>query len=176
MKIAAILLSRQALRPCRHTSWVRQTLNAIKWVKQNHLCLCTSLGIQTWEFLIYLAQSREIMQRVLIPAKNDQEFDQIKNSVTNQFGLDPPLVRFRSIIPTNSQIGREELMAKRDRAAVFESDILIPVSIRAKGHMEKLILEKSSKKEGMVNWEFQIKYHKREHPLAYHINTRDLPH
>jgi hypothetical protein len=175
MKTSAILLSRQPLRPCRLTPWVRQTLLAVDWVKKNHLCLFTSLGMQTWEFLIYLAQFRKIEQVVLIPATNEHEFQTLKEFTIDQFGLDRSLVRFRAIMSKTNSCRNPSLLYDRDHTAVFEADVLIPVSIRAKGHMEDLVQKKINEKQGEVITRFQIEYYKREHPLAYDIERNKLP-
>jgi hypothetical protein len=175
MKTSAILLSRQPLRPCRLTPWVRQTLHAVDWVKENHLCLFTSLGMQTWEFLIYLAQIRKIKQMVLITATNENEFETLREFTIDQFNLDRSLVRFRTIIPKQTDYQNRKLLYDRDHEAVFEADVLIPVSIRAKGHMENLIQKKINKNEGVVNSHFQIEYQKRGYPLAYPIEKDNLP-
>jgi hypothetical protein len=175
METSAILLSRQPLRPCGLTPWIRQTLNAVKWVKENHLCLFTSLGIQTWEFLIYSAQSHKIEQVVLIPAMNMHEFETLKEFIKVQFNLDPSLVRFKAIIPKTNAFQISQLFYERDSAAVFEADVLIPVSIRPKGHMEDLIQKKMNKKQGAVNVQFQIEYQKRRESISYHVSSENLP-
>lgn len=175
MKTSAILLSRQPLRPCRLTPWVRQTLFAVDWVKENHLCLLTSLGMQTWEFLIYLAQIRKIEQVVLIPATVEYEFETLQQITIDQFNLDQSLVRFRPVMSKANDYQNRKLLYDRDYAAVFEADILIPVSIRAKGHMEDLIQKKINEKQGEVITHFQIEYQKRERPLAYDIERDQLP-
>lgn len=175
MKTSVILLSRQPLRPCRLTPWVKQTLGAVDWVKENHLCLITSLGIQTWEFLIYLAQSRKIKQVVLIPATNEDEFETLKEITIDQFELDRTLVRFRAIMPNSNDCQSRNLLYDRDYAAVCEADILIPVSIRANGHMENLVQKKINETQGVVNSNFLIEYQKRGHPLAYRIKGDELP-
>jgi len=175
MKTSAIILSRQPLRPCRITPWVKKTLNAVDWVKENHLCLVTSLGIQTWEFLIYLAQTRKIKQVVLIPATNEHEFETLKEFTIDQFDLDRTLVGFKAIMPKTNDCQSRKLLYDRDCAAVSEADVLIPVSIRANGYMENLIQEKINKNQGVVISQFQIDYEKRGRPLAYHIKRDELP-
>jgi hypothetical protein len=175
MKTSAILLSRQPLRPCRLTPWVRQTLLAVDWVKENHLCLFTSLGMQTWEFLIYLAQIRKIQQLVLIPVTSEHEFKTLQQNTIDQFALDRSLVRFRAIVPKAIDNESRQLLYARDHAAVFEADVLIPVSIRAKGHMEDLMQKKINEKQGEVITRFQIEYQKRGNPLAYDIEREKLP-
>jgi hypothetical protein len=175
MKTSAILLSRQPLRPCRLTPWIKQTVNAVQWVKENNLCLFTSLGMQTWEFLIYLAQSRKIEQVVLIPAMNEHEFETLKEFTSEQFNLDRSLVRFKAIMPAPVGCQSRKLLLDRDFTAVFEADILIPVSIRTKGQMEDLFQKKVSKNQGVVNRQFQIEYQKKGYPIAYHIETDNLP-
>jgi hypothetical protein len=175
MKTSAILLSRQPLRPCKFTPWVRQAINAVQWVKENHFCLFTSIGMQTWEFLIYLGQSRKIKQVVLIPALNEDEFNMLKEFTIDQFNLDRSLVQFRPIIPSPGDSKGRKLLYDRDFLAIFEADVLIPISIRAKGHMENLIQQKINKNQGMVNFQFQIEYQKRGLPLAYKIKRDKVP-
>jgi hypothetical protein len=175
VKTSAILLSRQPLRPCKLTPWVRQAINAVQWVKNNHFCLFTSIGMQTWEFLIYLGQSRKLKQIVLIPVANEDEFNTLKEFTIDQFSLDQSIVQFRAIMPVPGDGQRRTVLYRRDFLAVFEADVLVPVSIRAKGHMEKLIQQKINEHQGMVNLQFQIEYEKRRLPLAYDITGDNLP-
>jgi hypothetical protein len=175
VKTSAILLSRQPLRPCSLTPWVQQTLNAVQWIKENHFCLFTSIGMQTWEFLIYLGQSRKIEQIVLIPASNEDEYNMLKEFTIDQFSLDRSLVQFRAIMSPPGDDQCRNLLYERDFLAVFESDVLVPVSIRAKGHMEKLIQQKINKNQAIVNLQFQIEYQKRRVPLAYKIKRDKVP-
>lgn len=175
MKTAAILLSRQPLRPHRLTPWIRQTMRAVDWIKENRLCLFTSFGMQTWEFLIYLAQKCQIEQMVLIPSANENEFKTLRKFISDQFNLDRSLARFLPVFPRPGACINQNPLYHRDYLAVFESDILIPVSIRAKGHMENLILKRTGKKNGRIMTCFQINYQKREHPIAYNILQEHLP-
>lgn len=173
MKSSAILLSRQPLRPCRLTPWVSQTIKAVQWIKENHYCLITSVGMQTWEFLIHMAQSHEIEQLILIPALNEPEFQNLKESTIDQFRLNHSLVRFRAIMPGKNDCQSLDLLYRRDSEAVFEADVLIPVSIRAKGHMECLM---QNKRKGSVIHQFKTQHPQKRHPIAYKIEPHDLPH
>ena len=172
MKFSAILLSRQPLRPCRLTPWVSQTIKAAQWVKKNHYCLITSIGMQTWEFLIYMAQSHEIEQLILIPALNELKFQELQESTIDQFRLNRSLVRFRAIMPEKNDRESLDLLYRRDSEAVFEADILIPVSIRAKGHMECLM---QNKRKGSVIHQFQTQHPPKRHPIAYAVEPDKLP-
>ncbi len=48
---AAILLSRQPLRPCGQTPWVTKVVEAVSWIREQKLTLLSSVGMQTWEMI-----------------------------------------------------------------------------------------------------------------------------
>ncbi len=183
---SAVLLSRQPLRPCCQTPWIRKSIEAVNWVKQNRLTLLTSTGMQTWEFLMYLARSRQVEQVVLVPAENEEAFKKIQESVQYHFELDPELVSFKAVLPGPVDQGDRGLPYDRDCAAVFQADILLPVSVRPGGHMEELIRRKKrlaqsgekieNRKAGgfQVNRGFQIDYLKKDRRIAYHINKSQV--
>ena len=173
MNTSVILLSRQHMRPCCLTPWVRQAISAVQWVKKNHLCLFTSIGMQTWEMLIYLAQSHEINQVVLIPAIDEQEFESLKESVMDQFKLNRSLTRFKAIMPEKNDCESLKLPEKRDSEAVTQADLVIPVSIRPKGNMAYLFRNITGK-HGKVIDQFQIQYQKKGYPIAYQIEKDKL--
>lgn len=186
LKTCAVLLSRQPLRPCRQTPWIKQTIEAVKWIKQNRLALFTSVGMQTWEFLIYLARSHEIEQTILIASTNNHEFEKLRESTLYQFDLDPNRVRFKAVISKQTDTRHRDLLYSRDHAAVFEADIIIPVSVRPGGHMESLVRKKSEAlrrcgafkeydiKGVLVNRQFQIDYLKKNAAMAYQIEKDQL--
>lgn len=186
LKTCAVLLSRQPLRPCRQTPWIKQTIEAVKWIKQKRLSLLTSVGMQTWEFLVYLARSLEIEQIIVISSASQDEFEKLRESTLYQFDLDPNLVRFKAIISKQTQTRHRDLLYNRDHAAVSGADILVPVSVRPGGHMEKLIREKSGAlrrcgafkeydiKDSLVNRQFQIDYPKKNATMAYQIEKEQL--
>jgi hypothetical protein len=169
---AAVLLSRQPLRPCGQTTWVKQTVQAVHWIKRQGLALCTSIGMQTWELLTALASLEKINQTLLVPATSSGEFKQLKESAIDQFGLTPDSVEFIPIIDNKNTIKRL-LWLKRDELIVETADVLVPVSLRRNGHMETVINQCRVQGKEVVS-HFQVLYEKRSEPFAYSIQTDRL--
>ena len=171
-KTAAILISRQGIHPCRTTPWIVQLKKAIHWIHANSYQLYTSIGLQTWEMQIFYAQQANLNQKIVIPANDTTDFENMRQTVLTQFCLDSKYVQFEMICPQ----GSKTLQFQRDAKIITNSDILIPVSIRKKGNMETLI-RKASAKECLND--FRIDYHPQKANIAYRIDkdqlSRELP-
>ena len=87
---AAILLSRQPLRPTAKSGWVQQTIKAVQWIKESNCTLCTSVGMQTWELIAALATVQRLPQRVFIPADDGNGYTQRCRWATSELTLPPP--------------------------------------------------------------------------------------
>ncbi|MFQ6008289.1 MAG: hypothetical protein ACE5K8_04980 [Candidatus Zixiibacteriota bacterium] len=169
---AAILLSRQPLRPTGQTAWVKQTVQAVRWIKQQGFTLCTSIGMQTWELLTSLASLEEIEQTMFVPARSNDEFEQWKKFAHEQFSLKPGVVNFILVL-SDTNATKEQLWLKRDHAITRAADFLVPVSVRKGGHMAALIRQLGA--EGKkIEGRFQTTHEKRTEPLAYNIQTNYL--
>ncbi|MBD3322592.1 MAG: hypothetical protein GF350_15935 [Chitinivibrionales bacterium] len=165
---AAILLSRQPLRPCAQTGWVKKVVDAVAWIKENNLQLLTSVGMQTWELQIAAALREKLSFTCIVPAPDREMFEKKSIYVQQQFDLFRKPVRIVPLVPEG--IGQEiqSLPALRDRALVAEADILVPVSIRTRGGMEQL-LHRSAESGKPVIDRFRIEYEKRTGPVHYHV-------
>jgi len=163
----SLLISRQKLHPCGLSPWVKQSYKAIQWVKDNGLTLYTSLGQQTWELIVFLAHIKAIKQIMVIPSTHKDHFECQKNHAIEQFHLDLDNVQFQCLYPN----GSKSLLYQRDVTIVSNSDVLIPISVRKKGHMSTLI---SQKQDNSIVQEFQINYQKDRHSLAYQVKKNDL--
>jgi len=168
LKKAAILISRQGLHPCQTTPWIVQLEKAIDWLQENPYHLYTSVGQQTWELQIFLAQQAKIEQTIVIPANNAAHFENLKQTVIEQFCLDTKRVQFENVYSNNSK----SLLYQRDAKIVLNSDILIPISIRNRGHMKELISEIPVKNRLMND--FQIDYRPKKANIAYKIEDNCL--
>ena len=73
MKKVAILNSRQNLRPVGSDLWIQNTKLAIRKLSSQDVILLTSVGMKTWEFLVYLAVKYKIRQRIYVPITIDQK-------------------------------------------------------------------------------------------------------
>lgn len=171
---AAILLSQQPLRPCGADAWVKQTRNAIMWVKANSLTLRSSVGMQTWELVTALASSEKIPLALVIPAPTEQEYWQTRGEVVRQFALDETMVTFRGLRPDEGEeYDKHKFMQERDRLVVRNADVLAPLSIRPGGLMSRLLDGGRSEGKPIIG-SWKVAYEFRDEPLGYSIDKTEL--
>jgi len=166
----ALLLSRQGLRPSGNSLWIRQLYQAIQWIKKQHFILYTSLGQKTWEMIVFLAQQETIEQVIVIPSKNLDDFEYQKRFSIEQFCLDLSYVHFQPVFSDD----QKSLLYCRDQTIVSEADIILPISVRKKGHMADLISWKQQDNPETIINHFQVDYEKSRNSFAYHVNSENL--
>ena len=170
---AAILLSRQPLRPSGADAWVKQTRNAILWVKANSLVLHSSIGMQTWELITALASSEGIPLTLLIPAPTE-EYREMRRVALKQFHLDKENVTFRALLPDKGEVyDKHKFMQERDRLIVRNADVLLPLSIRPDGQMSRLLAEGRDEGKPIIG-SWKVEYETREKTLGYSIRDEHL--
>ncbi|MBD3344235.1 MAG: hypothetical protein GF401_04145 [Chitinivibrionales bacterium] len=171
MTTAAILLSRQPLRPCAKTPWVEKVTRAVEWIKENNLRLITSTGMQTWEIQIAAGLREKIEMTIVIPASNRKTFDCMKREAQRSFDCRKKTVAIIPLYPGNDAGDKKELPVLRDRYIIDTADLVLPVSIRKGGLMENLTATSASHK---INNRFRIDYCKRTEPIHYHLEPGAL--
>lgn len=170
-KSAAILLSRQALRPSGTTAWIKQSVAAVRWVKNHQMTLCSSWGTQTWELLTALASMEKIPLIIFLPVTGD-DFQQLKQFITIQFELDSKLIRFVPIC-RERKISKESRWHQRDQAVFKAADILVPVSLRPDGFMNHCLHQQKLPGQ-IIETGFLIDYGKRKRSLSYRLPVKDI--
>jgi len=164
-RFAAILLSRQPLRPNGKTPWIKQVIAAVAWLKTNGYGLTGSSGVQTWELLTAMAVREKLPVRFFVPLADPDEFDSECDSLTYQFGLEPDLTEFLPVTVEKNGSTPVSLMIRRDRQIVKQAHLLLPVSVRHDGGMANLItVARAFGRE--INTDFRIGYEERTDPLA----------
>jgi hypothetical protein len=164
-RFAAILLSRQPLRPNGQTPWVKQVIAAVTWLKNNGYGLVGSSGQQTWELPTVLGAREKMPLRVFVPLADPEEFASECDSLTYQFDLDPDLTEFLPVTDAGNASTPASTMIRRDRLIVKQAHLLIPVSVREDGGMENLItVARAFDRE--INADFKISHEERTDPLA----------
>jgi len=168
----AILLSRQPMHPCRLTPWVQAATCAVRQLRETKAILYTSVGIQTYEFLVFLAQKFKITQKIVLPAAAGASSERLRKQVQKQFQTDDRHVTFTPAIERYD--GRtEKLPVIRDRYIITHANTLFPISVRKGGNMDRLLAQRES--SGVhVNRQYQTIYQKRNKPLAYHLDKKSL--
>ena len=170
--LAAVLLSRQPLRPNRNTPWVKESLKAVRWIKDQRLSLLTSTGMQTWELLVTLARREQIPQIIVVPALTRDQSRHDQARLMHQFDLDPGLVGFASVLPRDQSGKRAELMRLRDKAILSRAHVLIPVCIRNKGGMSAHVRRAQGAGKTVVP-DFAVEYEPRATHLHYSLDQHE---
>ncbi len=172
MRYAAIMLSRQPLRPTGETPWVKKSVEAVRWLKDNGLGLTSSVGLQTWELLTTIALEQAVPLRLVLPCASSEEFFELSDAVMLDFGLSEELIEF---IPVRDESGADRigLSTARDRQIVETADLLIPISCRPGGNMTAL-LEEAGKRGQDVENRFAVEDGRPNEPLKYDIGEQPL--
>lgn len=171
MKYAATLLSRQPLRPTGLTPWVRQSVAAAHWIKDNGLGLVSSTGMQTWELITALASDLKIPLRLVVPAISEEEFLRECDQATAEFNLDPMRTEFVPCLAVDSHA--DSTLASRDNLVVKMADILVPVSCRPSGSMATKLAEAAQSGRD-IQCGFTVDYSNQSAALKYDLRDRSL--
>lgn len=170
MPAAAILISRQNIRPCRKNSWVRAAIEAVKWISHQGYTILTSEGMQTFELLIYLSVKNRIDQTIVLSASDMHRFIGRYLWVKTQFDLHKINTVFIPLISANDKV---QIQPLRDRFIAENADILFPVSIRSGGVMSKLIDDALARGK-KINRRFETDYQEHHGPVKYSLQNHNL--
>lgn len=166
---AVILLSRQHLRPSLKNQWVQNLLSAAAYVKHNGWTLNSSIGTPNWEIITACAAIHHVPLRLFI-SKNSLLS---RSEFINDFKLDTVNIDIIEISPIADHNNTKALWKIRDKTTVESADILIPISIRPKGHLASL-LESAQIAGKRIIRNFQTGYVNTVQPLSYTINPDNL--
>lgn len=164
---AAILLSRQALRPSGECAWVRRSAEAVKALTAEDLALCSSTGTLTWNLLTGLGSINRSKLRLYIPGPDSEIPAEPAEELCRQFELDRSLVEFVGVPRQNT---KAETLRERDRQLINSANLLFPISLRPDGSMEKHIRESGRP----VREEFSIPYSARSGRIGYDLTNNSI--
>jgi len=155
---AAIVNSRQRLYPLGCDAWIKNSEKAVKYAVENNLTLLTSVGMSSWELVLYLASKYHARQKVYVKSESSLSFLKLCEDIEKDFNLDTTLVEWCPVkVESSGQKGTDEFRTKRDRLIISEADAIIPVSIRVEGNLKRLII--AVKVQGMdINKNFECSY------------------
>jgi len=138
---AAIMISRQPIRPCGRTLWVRSLKAAIKHIGERGLMLITSVGLLTWDLQVALAAALRIPMVIVLPLTDPVAVDQEMLRIMREFDLQSGSVRFRPLKISGCDFTKHDFMQTRDREIITSADLLLPVAVRDGGTMDRLLTE-----------------------------------
>ena len=142
---AAILNSRQTKKPLGSDEWIKATYQAAREVVSNDTVVITSIGMNTWEFLVWAVSENGGRQIILIPVDDRDDEHHIRDSLLEDFELDPDKIGFMFYKSAKKGSRHKSAWNERDRLVVSLANQLYPVSLRPNGNLDKLIRENPSK-------------------------------
>jgi hypothetical protein len=156
-KKAVILNSRQGLHPVGNDPWIKSSIRAVRDAISNGCILLTSMGMNTWELILFLASRYKANQKIFIPVeKNSNRANSIYHC-SRQFRITKRLTAWHSFEGQASGKNKEEFNRFRDKQIVREADVIYPVSIRPCGNLDNLLKE-ALNHGGHVRDDFRVEY------------------
>ena len=155
-KLAVILNSSQSKTPCGNDAWIKDSIMAVKSLIDSGYTIVTSLYLNTWELQVYLVSHYGGSQVIISPTTDTDLGYNIFYKTIKDFQLDQDNTAMVFVNPDSKSNKPKSNWNKRDLAAEQMANLLVPVSIRPGGKLEKLISD--SEKE--INSDFKIDYAK----------------
>jgi len=127
--------------------------------------------MQTWELVLACASMAQVPQVVFVPAFTSGDYRKHREMLIRQFALDETLTRFEPLVFPDCD--RVKIRHLRDETIVSAAELLLPVSLRPGGNMQRLLQTCLDGNKRIVD-SFQTEYQERESPLAYAWENRQL--
>jgi hypothetical protein len=134
---AVVCNSRQSKYPVGRDNWIPLTGRAVEYAKASGLTLLTSLGMNTWEMALAFG-SHYKLDTILVVPDSFAESAVDRADILRRFHLDPEMTGFMLLDSTRSGRGKRWWQV-RDHEVMSRADIILPVSIRTGGGLEKLL-------------------------------------
>jgi hypothetical protein len=155
-KLTVILNSSQSKTPCGRDGWIVSTTRAVNDLLGGGHTLITSIGLVTWELVVYLAAARNAPQVIVSPYVDDDNGKTIYETTIDEFGLDPEKTAMVFVAPELHFNKPKSTWVKRDRAAVSLAATMVPVSIRPDGKLRRLL--ESNRTGRSVISDYEVKH------------------
>jgi hypothetical protein len=165
----AILNSRQTMRPIGIDPWITNTSLAVRDAIQRGYTLLTSVGMNSWEIVLYFASRYKAFQKIYIPLQFGQEAGETKEYYIRQFRLDKRLVNWHCIKVENMDSDYVRFQTRRDNKILHDADIIYPIALRGGGNLD-LIFAMFRGNRFEENRDFNIKYMHGYRPCKIEIN------
>lgn len=172
--LAVILNSRQSKTPTGNDPWIVNTLKAIKWAVKKSYVLITSIGMNTWELVCWACGNCGGRQVIVCPVESSTDINQIIDKIVDDFGLDHNKTGWLFFTATQKAKSPKVDWPKRDKLAVSCANIIIPVSLRPDGNIERLLKQYSNDGKNVVINDFKVGYQDKIKKYKQVITKEDL--
>ena len=138
-RLAVILNSRQSKTPFGDDPWIVNSIKAVKHAAQNDYIVITSTGMNTWELICWACGNVDCRQIIVCPICSNDEIDSTMHDISKNFSLNHDKIGWLFFKFDKKTKSVKSSWPTRDKLAVSLADILIPISIRPGGNLEKLV-------------------------------------
>jgi hypothetical protein len=160
-KLAVILNSSQSKTPCGNDAWIKQTVLAIPQLISSGYTIISSIGLPTWELVLYLTNCNRGNQIIISPVYDAAKENTLFEKTIAEFELNPQNTTMIFVKPDGIINSPKENWLKRDRAAISLAQKVVPISIRPGGRLQSLLDDGSTHEKTLID--FRICYEK---PIA----------
>ena len=160
MKSAAILNSRQHLRSVGSDPWINNTKLAVQNLADQNRQLLTSIGMNTWELLVYLAARFNMAQRIYFPVSENVSGSKTIEYASREFKLRSNLIDWRPIGISDIKKDYSIFQKLRDEMIIREADFIYPIALRPNSTLSKSCVEQK-KESAIISDQYLTPYDKK---------------
>jgi hypothetical protein len=165
MPYVAILNSHQTKTPIGTDPWVQRTLEAVAYAASLGAPILTSIGLNTWELVLWAAGQRRCSIAVAVPTGLP---DTERAGLLRRFAVASKSVEWIDIESVAGARSEKAWWEARDRAVLERADLVFPVSVSSSGHLAALLGGRRTRSS--VDERFRTLYD----PKHHHATTLSL--
>jgi hypothetical protein len=155
-EVTVVLNSRQSKTPVGNDEWVVKTIEACRMEISEGRTLIASVGMNTWELVLWAVGKYQGRAIVLIPEDREEKTKWVIDRIATDFGLDLDRHLWLTIPSGTDKRSSKSWWAARDEASLKLAGRIVPVSIRRNGGFGRCLNEYGSAK--VVDYNFGVKY------------------
>jgi hypothetical protein len=152
-KLTVILNSSQSKTPCGRDGWIISTRKAVNDLLDGGHTLITSIGLNTWELVLYLAAARRGYQVIVSPYIDNEDGKTIFETAVDGFSLDVNRTAMVFAAPESGSKKPKAAWVRRDKAAISLAEVMVPISIRPGGKLERLLRQNRGGRRTLSDYE-----------------------
>lgn len=170
---ALILNSRQSKMPSGSHQWIQNSFKAVCDAIANGYVIVTSIGMNTWEFVVWATGYNKGNQIIVLPIDGKEDEYKVRDDIINDYGLDKSRAGFMFFRAAKKGMRAKSAWAERDRIAVSLANQIYPVSIRKDGNLERLF-KNNPAKTSTAQTAYNIEYNPRVKRETVAIDEEEL--
>ncbi|NIP43606.1 MAG: hypothetical protein GWO41_12420 [candidate division Zixibacteria bacterium] len=142
---AVILNSRQSKTPVGSDPWIQNSYKAVEDAISRGCAIVTSIGMNTWEFLVWAAGHLGGKQVIVAPLDEKEDQEETRRDIIEDFELDKAKTGFMFFKCKKRGLRGKSAWSERDKIVVSLANQIYPVCLREEGNLEILLRNNPAK-------------------------------